>query len=140
MITRAWAKVDASRAACEVFHGPEALRAAPEFAGVDPAAAATFLRALKANDVNAASGEALESETRRVMLEIVMREDGVKPYVYQKKNDRGNDAAAGDAAKEEEGEEEDRGRARTPPPLEPPLEPSSSSSSSSSAAGGGGGV
>ena len=86
MIARAWAKVDASREAVDSFHGPAAVAGeSPEFAGVSPGLAKTFLRTLGEKGVGAGCGGSLEGRVREVMAELGVPVDetaSAKPYAY----------------------------------------------------------
>ena len=71
MIARAWAKVDASREAVDLFHGPAAVAGeTPEFAGVAPELAKTFLKTLGEKGVGAGCGGSLEGRVREAMAEL----------------------------------------------------------------------
>jgi len=105
MIARAWAKVDASREAVDLFHGPAAVAGeSPEFAGVAPELAKTFLRTLGEKGVGAGCGGSLEGRIREAMAELGVPLDesaSAKPYAYIRSEaggGKGSETGSGSAA------------------------------------------
>ena len=104
MIARAWAKVDASREAVDLFHGPAAVaRTSPEFAGIEPGLAREFLETLDDKGVNAGMGGDLERVVKEHIAEFgvpVDEANSAKPYVYLR--DRGGVDKSTDAPPSDE--------------------------------------
>ena len=105
MIARAWAKVDASREAVDSFHGPAAVAGeSPEFAGVAPELAKTFLKTLGEKGVGAGCGGSLEGRVREAMAELGVPVDesaSAKPYAYLRSEaggGKGSETGSGSAA------------------------------------------
>ena len=91
MVARAFAKVRASREACEYFHNPNILsERVPEFAGVDPTKITAVLEALSERGITASKRADLEPAVRAVIDEIEAAEV-VRPYAVKKNmRPRGN--------------------------------------------------
>ena len=117
MIARAWAKVDASREAVDLFHGPAAVaRTSPEFAGIEPGLAREFLETLDDKGVNAGMGGDLERVVAEHIAEFgvpVDEANSAKPYVYLR--DRGGVDKSADAPPSDESPDASSPIKRAPP-------------------------